>query len=625
VQVTNEIGCVGIDSIHVTIIEYTEIVTELPDTFIICEGESVQINLIINNGAPPYSIDWTGLYDTTASITVSPVTTTLYTAIITDFCGIIVSDSVLVIVNPIPDVNLGSDTTLSLCEGDSLFLSAGYGYTSCQWQDGSTDSIFLVNETGLYWVYAVNEFGCEITDSVFVTIVEYSDMVTEMIDSTEICQGETIQLDVFVEFGAPPYDYQWIGLSNNSSVITISPEETTWYYVTITDFCEFTISDSALVVVHPTPTLSLGDDTVVCIEQTPVILDAGYGFTYSWQDGSDEQIYYASETGVFSVTVTDEYGCQTYDEIGIFVSNPEPDLGEDGYFCEGDSVVLDAGNFSYFFWQDGSVNRFYTVDTSGLYAVSVTDSLGCIDSASVIFDYYQLPVVDLGPDREFCTGDTVVLDSEPGDYTYLWNGEPGGSSMTVNQEGSYVLEVSNICDTITDEVYVTEWPIPPIELGSDKLLTPGKELTLDAGPGFLEYLWQDDSQDRYFKVVYDEAHGDYLLCYVDVYDGHCYNNDSIKIEFFVVDIPNVFTPNGDGSNDLFLPMDNGFTGVKTNKMIVFNRWGEKVWESSNFREGWDGNVNGRKAAEGVYYWILEVFYGPQDQKKVSKGSVNLIR
>ncbi len=162
-------------------------------------------------------------------------------------------------------------------------------------------------------------------------------------------------------------------------------------------------------------------------------------------------------------------------------------------------------------------------------------------------------------------------------------------------------------------------------MGEDQLLNPEESITLDAGSGFLEYLWQDNSEDRYLQVSYDVDYGDYLLCYVDVFDGHCYNNDSVRIEFFFVEVPNVFTPNGDGVNDKFLPMEDGYNGVKNGNIIIMNRWGQKVWESAHFDEGWDGNINGNPASEGVYFWILEVIFGPESQRKVYQGSVNVIR
>jgi gliding motility-associated-like protein len=91
-----------------------------------------------------------------------------------------------------------------------------------------------------------------------------------------------------------------------------------------------------------------------------------------------------------------------------------------------------------------------------------------------------------------------------------------------------------------------------------------------------------------------------------------------------VELPNVFTPNNDGKNDYFLPMPNAWDGISSHFISIFNRWGEKVWESDHMEEGWDGRRDGTAVADGTYFWVLEVFYGPENIKQVQKGTVTVI-
>ena len=70
--------------------------------------------------------------------------------------------------------------------------------------------------------------------------------------------------------------------------------------------------------------------------------------------------------------------------------------------------------------------------------------------------------------------------------------------------------------------------------------------------------------------------------------------------------------------------DDGWAAVKDHTIMVFNRWGEKVWESGNFLSGWDGKQNGHYVADGTYYWILEVYYGDDNVKKVFKGTLTVV-
>jgi gliding motility-associated-like protein len=86
----------------------------------------------------------------------------------------------------------------------------------------------------------------------------------------------------------------------------------------------------------------------------------------------------------------------------------------------------------------------------------------------------------------------------------------------------------------------------------------------------------------------------------------------------------VITPNGDGSNDYFKPDQKCWQGINQHKMMVFNRWGEKIWESNDFEAGWDGKRNGRYVSDGTYYWILDVYYGPENLKQTLKGSLTVL-
>jgi gliding motility-associated-like protein len=111
--------------------------------------------------------------------------------------------------------------------------------------------------------------------------------------------------------------------------------------------------------------------------------------------------------------------------------------------------------------------------------------------------------------------------------------------------------------------------------------------------------------------------------WVEVFDGFCKNSDAIIIEVFNVEVPIVITPNGDGANDRFRPGE-GWSGISDHTIMVFNRWGEKVWESSDFESGWDGKQNGKIVADGTYFWVLEVFYGSERTKKTYKGSLTVL-
>jgi len=168
------------------------------------------------------------------------------------------------------------------------------------------------------------------------------------------------------------------------------------------------------------------------------------------------------------------------------------------------------------------------------------------------------------------------------------------------------------------------YPLPNVDLGADITLFPGDVAELEVEDGYETYLWNNQAGSNTYTISFDDITGDTIII-VDVTDfTTCKNSDEILIEIFKVQIPIVLTPNGDGENDSFEPKD-GWSAINSHKMVVFNRWGQKVWESSDFTSGWDGkDGSGHYVAEGTYFWVLEVFYGPDDVKKVYKGSLTVL-
>jgi gliding motility-associated-like protein len=152
-------------------------------------------------------------------------------------------------------------------------------------------------------------------------------------------------------------------------------------------------------------------------------------------------------------------------------------------------------------------------------------------------------------------------------------------------------------------------------------------LYIDDGISEYSYLWTWNDETftgETLQVAYEDIEGDEDLITLIVTDTSttCENSDEIIIEVFKIEIPVVVTPNGDDANDRFEPGEN-WSGIRNHTMIVFNRWGEKVWESEDFESGWDCMHNGKYVADGTYFWILE-YYGPDNIQRSLKGSLTVL-
>ncbi|MCB0539811.1 MAG: hypothetical protein KDE33_20010, partial [Bacteroidetes bacterium] len=315
--------------------------------------------------------------------------------------------------------------------------------------------------------------------------------------------------------------------------------------------------------------INLGNDTAFCDGQT-LTLDAGAfpgGATYLWQDSSTAQTFVADTTGLYYVFVTDTGGCTGIDSITITV-NPVPmvDLGNDTTFCNGNNLVLDAGNTgATYIWQNTAIptyqNQILTVNTTGIYFVTasfgtcsdtdsievtvnpvvttnLTDSIICNGDSALIFGTYQTTAGTYRDTIPASTGcDSILVQQLIVNPTYNQNlgtvticdGDSAlifGSYQTV--AGTYYdsTQTVNGCDSIVAQT-LGVLSNTSVNLGNDTAICQGQSLTLDAGAGATSYLWMNDpvpaNQNQTFVV---DTTGTY---YVEVTTGSCSATDTINV------------------------------------------------------------------------------------------------
>jgi gliding motility-associated-like protein len=168
-------------------------------------------------------------------------------------------------------------------------------------------------------------------------------------------------------------------------------------------------------------------------------------------------------------------------------------------------------------------------------------------------------------------------------------------------------------ENFTDSAVVHIHPLPVVDIGDTILLFAGNSINLHAGGGFIDYTWSTGSAD---SVITVENGGDYWVKVED--DNCCYNSDSVYIKFFQFYIPNAFTPNNDGLNDVFRVFSI-YKNVNF-KMLIYDRWGQLIFESNNIDQGWDGTIGGKPCPPDSYIYTCTIGFIGEDI--ITSGNIN---
>ena len=251
-----------------------------------------------------------------------------------------------------------------------------------------------------------------------------------------------------------------------------------------------------------TYTVNPGQDLDVFITGDPFfcaggssILDAGPGYdTYTWSNGGFGQIVAADQPGIYTVTVTDAFGCTgtssfTVDQLPPFA----PGVSGDFTVCTGSPATLlaDAGYASYE-WSTGENNFIITPSVPGTYFLTVTDAMGCSGVTSVDVTQSPDPIPDITGTLEFCSGSSTLLSTDPTYASYNWSTGDTGPTAEVFTAGPVLLDVTDQEGCMgTAIVDVFESPIPTPTISGPSSLCSGTSGTLSASPGFVSYNWSN--------------------------------------------------------------------------------------------------------------------------------------
>ncbi|GIV28478.1 MAG: hypothetical protein KatS3mg027_2292 [Bacteroidia bacterium] len=455
----------------------------------------------------------------------------------------------------------------------------GYTYTWSPTGGNNTTASNLF--AGNYTIQVNDANGCPISANINIT--QPSAINLAVTPNPTICFGNSTNISANANGGTPPYSYSWNpNITTTGGPITVNPTVTTNYQVSVNDANGCTGPSSVITVFVRPPLSATGFTANLCDGQSitlyPTITSPGNNgpYTYIWSNGASSP----------SITVNAN--------IALGTSNTYSVIVDDG--CTNPSAIAEFTIFIY----PNPVISFSADITKGCVPVNVnfTANTNSVSVSSYTWDF----------------GNGLTATGNPVATSYT---APGVYSPTLTAESQY----GCITQTVLTN-YIQTYGYPTADFEADSwTVTPYDPLVnfINLSSGAVSYQWNfGDPLPAAYSIPALKSNpsheylysGTYTVALIAKNEYGCadYITKVIYVDkVFSLYIPDAFTPDGNGLNDVFQPKGIGID-ESDYKMLIFDRWGELVFESNNFQKGWDGSIKGSegKATQDVYVYKIYV-------------------
>ncbi len=661
----------GCDS---TIATNLVVLTELNlDAELITEASALGVNdgvaqAVVSGGANGYNYLWSNA--STSQQANNLIGGQTYCVTVTDAIGCIAEDCVIIYF-PVNILSVFENDTLA-CAGNTdgqLIFSAYNGQAPYDyiWQNSNNTlngngSILTEGGTATVSNLPPDIYTIEISDqwgSFFINIEIVAPDPIEISISNQInascfsaCDAS---VSISVNGGEAPYQFLWSGNAGNTPDIDLLCADS--YSVTVTDANDCT-ETFEVVVTEPEEFI------VEAIEVNPVacfggnngeasVITNGNPIAFTWNNNETTETISNLSGGIYSVTVVNADNCTA--ESSITINEPQSAISTNVFIespisCndgnDGEATVVATGGTGFTYsWSNGNNNATADNLSDGSYFVTVTDINGCIalDSIQLVSpDVIQASFTPIDvncPQGDF--SGLIIIDVVSGgtpSYLFSLDGDNFYNTSQFDNLAAGVYDIyiedANGCVEVFEETVGAPDPVS-VDLGSDKTIRLGESITLEAATSSFEAIFNWTPSDTSYcsncaeiTVVPFET-TTYTVSVIDTISG-CSASDEVTITVKKdrsVFIPNTFTPNFDGDNDVF-KIFSGPSVSKVNTFKIFNRWGSLLYETGPFlpdeSQGWDGTFKGKVVDVGVYIYYAEIEF-IDGERRLYKGDVTLLK
>jgi len=509
---------------------------------------------------------------------------------------------------------------------------------------------------GPYTIDFVDANGCTGTNNTTLTSNPAITSTTTLADP--LCNGNANgSITMNASGGVPPYQYSKNGGATYQASPVFSGLIAGSYTIRIKDAAgciydfPYTLNDPAVLGVSSSSTIATcnGNDGSILVSET----GGTPTYTYSIDGGVNyfpTSIFNNLVSGTYNVKVKDANGCTASTTETVALNDTmRLDLGLDSTICFGSSITLlpqTNAATDTFKWTPRAGLDYDTVrnpiatpnDTTKYYLHAKWGV--CFRDDSITINVLHKPIPLAGKDTTICYKSFAILNGSvantSGPVTYAWT--PSATVVpptlpiavaTPDSTQQYVLTVKDSygCNfTVTDSMWVImEAPVPAFA-GNDTTALLDQPHHLKATGG-VSYLWSpagplnDPTLQKPTAILHNDTY--FRVWVTDAIGCKAFDDVFIKVyagpEYY---LPNAFTPNGDGLNDIFRPIPVGMKS--TDYFMVYDRYGELLFQTREWMKGWDGRIKGKDAPMGTYVWIIRG-HDENNQLMEKKGTVTLIR